>query len=380
MPFRIINDTQEFQNLQNTWDELYRGNANHTPYQSWEWNFSWWQHFGGKEALRLIVIEEQGRVLGIAPLVRRKTFLGWPLAHLGFIGQKRTDYLDFIVLAGAEAVFFRELREALKSMQQEWEFVELKDVPEDSANWTPLFREISEAFPVFELDLQRVCVTVPLTHDWESFLQTLGKRTRKDVGYDRRYLEKNFATEYKIFTNSSAVFEGFRDLAQIYQARWVEEKGASRLAESNVAQFENEICEKFSRRGDFRLYLMYANGKPAAGLSGYVKNNKLYGDIYAHVPELHKFSVGNVLLGRAIEDCISLGLKELDLSRGEEAYKFRWNGQPKRNRHLKIFRNRLAAAKAAFAEGIYEKASHSGFLNKMLASYRRWRYGGKKTD
>ena len=375
MAFRIVTSTQEFQGLQDIWEGLYRSSANHTPYQSWEWNFSWWQRLGGREELRLIVVEENERVIGLAPFVRRKKFFGWPLAHLGFIGQKRTDYLDFVVQAGAEPIFFRELREALKSMQAEWQFVELKDVPEASASWAHLFREISAAFPVFELDLQRVCVTIPLTPDWESFLQTLGKRTRKDVGYDRRYFEKNFAADFKIFTNSSAVLEGFRDLASIYQARWQEEKGAGRLAENNVMQFEHEICEEFTRRGDFRLYVMYANGKPAAGLSGYVKNDKLYGDIYAHVPELHKFSVGNVLLGRAIEDCIGLGLKELDLSRGEEAYKFRWNGQPKRNHHLKIFRDRMAAAKASFAEGIYEQASRSELLNRTLARYRRWRYG-----
>lgn len=155
----------------------------------------------------------------------------------------------------------------------------------------------------------------------------------------------------------------------------MEEKGASRLAEAEVAKFEQEICERFSQNGDFRLYMLYANGKPVAGLSGYVKNDKLYGDIYAHAPELHKYSVGNVLLGFAIEDCISHGWKELDLSRGEEAYKFRWNGQAKRNYHIKIFRNRIAEAKAAFAEGMYEKAAASETLNKMLAKYRKWKFG-----
>ena len=375
MPFRIITGTQEFEDLQKTWNELYHSNANHTPYQSWQWNFSWWRHFGVEQALRVILIEEHGRVLGVAPFFHRTKFYGWPVAHLGFIGQKRTDYLDFIVQAGAEPIFFRELRECLKSMQQDWQFVELKDLPDRSSNWPHLFREISEAFPLFEMDMQRVCVTVPLTQEWEGFLQTLGKRTRKDVGYDRRFFEKNFSADFKIFTNSAAVFEGFRDLTQIYQARWEQEQGASRLAASNVAQFENEICERFSHAGDFRLYLLYANGKPAAGLSGYVKDDKLYGDIYAHAPELHKYSVGNVLLGRAIEDCINLGLKELDLSRGDEAYKFRWNGQPKRNYHLKIFRDRLAAAKASFVEGLYEKAAQSRSLNNLLAYYRRWRYG-----
>jgi CelD/BcsL family acetyltransferase involved in cellulose biosynthesis len=375
MSSRVITTLQEFENLRPVWEELYRSSANHTPYQSWEWNLAWWKHFGSEGRLRLIVIEENERIIGIAPFFLRTSFFGVPLKHYGFIGQKRTDYLDFIIQAGSEPIFFRELAKHFKELQEDWQFLELKDVPDTSTNLPHLYREFGSVFPNFGLDLQRVCVTVPLTNEWESFLQTLGKRTRKDVGYDRRYLEKNFATEFKILTNSNAVFEGFRDLTSIYEARWVEEKGASRLAEAEVAKFEQEICERFSQNGDYRLYMLYANGKPAAGLSGYVKNDKLYGDIYAHTPELHKYSVGNVLLGFAIEDCISHGWKELDLSRGEEAYKFRWNGQPKRNYHIKIFRNRMAEAKAAFAEGMYEKATQSETLNKMLVRYRKWKYG-----
>ncbi len=375
MSSRVITTLQEFENLRPVWDELYRSSANHTPYQSWEWNLAWWKHFGNEGSLRLIVIEESERIIGIAPFYLRTSFFGLPLKHYGFLSQKRTDYLDFIIQAGSEPLFFRELAKHFKELQEDWQFIELKDVPETSQNLPHLYREFGSVFPNFGLDLQRVCVTVPLTNEWESFLQTLGKRTRKDVGYDRRYLEKNFATEFKILTNSNAVFEGFRDLTTIYESRWVEEKGASRLAETEVAKFETEICERFSQNGDFRLYMLYANGKPVAGLSGYVKNDKLYGDIYAHTPELHKYSVGNVLLGFAIEDCISNGWKELDLSRGEEAYKFRWNGQPKRNYHIKIFRTRMAEAKAAFAEGMYERAAQSKTLNKMLARYRKWKFG-----
>ena len=224
------------------------------------------------------------------------------------------------------------------------------------------------------MDLDRVCVTVPLQPQWDEFLQTLGKRTRKDVGYDRRYLQKRFAVDFKIFTNSSAVYQGFADLVSVYQSRWQDEKGAGRIAEQAVVDYENEICERFSKRGDFRLYMLYADQRPVAGLSGYVTNGKYYGDIYAHAPEFHKFSVGNVLLGMAIEDCIGLGLKELDLSRGEESYKYRWNGQAKRNYHLKIFQSRGAMAQAAAIEYLYERAAASDRLNKLQALYRKWRY------
>lgn len=377
MSIRVVTTTSEFENLQTAWDALYRSNPNHTPFQSWEWNFAWWKNFGDEKSLRLLVVENEGRVIGIAPFYLRKKFYGFPLRHLGFIGQKRGDYLDFIVTAGQEALFFRTLGEYLKSAIDEWQLVELKDVPENSVNLPHLFREMRENFPLFGVEHQRICVSIPLTADWEGFLQTLGKRTRKDVGYDRRFLDKNFKTEFKIFTNSSAVFDGFRDLVTIYQERWQEEKGAGRFAEDNVFKFEEEVCRRLSQRGDYRLYLLYADGRPAAGLAGYVSNGKYYGDTYAHAPQFHKFSAGNVLLGRAIEDCIQNKWSELDLSRGDEPYKFKWNGQAKRNCHIKIFRNRFAAARAALFEGIYEKASGSKRLNDWLARYRRLRHGNR---
>jgi CelD/BcsL family acetyltransferase involved in cellulose biosynthesis len=374
MAIRVVTSLDEFSALQPVWNELSQANPNHTPYQTWEWNFTWWKHFGGPDRLRLLLAEEGGQLIGLAPFFLRKTFYGWPLPHLGFIGQKRSDYLDFVVRAGAEANFFQQLCKHLQENKDEWLFVELKDVPDASTNLPFFFREVGKYFPALGWEAQRVCVTVPLATAWEDFLNTLGKRTRKDVGYDRRFLEKNFTVDFKIFTNSSMVFDGLGDLVKVYRSRWQNEKGATRFEEDKVAKFEREICELFSRTGVYRLYLLYANNNPVAGLSGYVRNEKFYADAYAHDPALHKYSVGNVLLGLAIEDCIKNQWCELDLTRGDESYKFRWNGQTKRNYHLKIFRSRTGMALASMAEAVYERAAASPFLNRLLALYRRLRF------
>ena len=375
MSIRVVTSQKEFTELKPAWENLFQSNPNHTPYQSWEWNFTWWKHFGAPERLRLFVAEEDGKLIGIAPFFLRKRFYGWPLPHLGFIGQKRTDYLDFVVRAGSETNFFQQLFKYLQENRSEWMFVELKDVPDTSTNLPFFYQEVGKVFPVLGWEAQRLCVTVPLTNDWESFLNTLGKRTRKDVGYDRRFFEKNVASEFKIFTNSSAVFDGLKDLIAVYRTRWQEEKGATRFEVDAVAKFEREICELFSHAGWYRLYLLYANKEPVAGLLGYVRNNKYFADSYAHSPAYHKYSVGNVLLGMAIEDCIKNQWTELDLTRGDESYKLRWNGQTKRNYHLKIFHNRTGMALASLAEGMYERASQSKMLNKLLAQYRKLRFG-----
>ena len=378
MTSRVVTNTDEFENLQKTWNELYNSNPHHTPYQSWEWNYTWWKNFGVDERLRLIVIEEGHKLVGIAPFYLRKTFYGFPLSHFGFIGQKRTDYLDFIIADGEQEKFFSEFSKCLKELETEWRFIDLKDIPQASPNIDYLLNGICDTYPFFSFDLKRLCVTLPLTDEWQTFLKTLGKRTRRDVNYDRRYIQKHCSVDFKIYTNASFTLKGFDDLVAIYQSRWEEEQGAGRFADEAVSRFEKEICHRFSNTGDYRLYLLYANEQPVAGLAGYIKNKKYYADIYAHSPAYHKYSVGNILLGRAIEDCIGLQLTELDLSRGDERYKFRWHGQPKRNYHIKIFRNRVTQAQAAIAEQLYESASESQWLNNALANYRRFRFGKER--
>ncbi len=372
MPVRVLTKEEDFSALQSTWQELFDSNPNNSPYQSWHWNFTWWKHFGASGALRLVLVEEDGRLIGIAPLFVARRFRGLPLKHLAFIAHKRTDYLDFIVRPENEASFFRQLFEFLASGPRDWLFIELKDFRERSTNLLPLLRECARAFPALSLESVQLCVTVALTPSWDEFVATLGKRVRKDVGYDRRYLAKHLAVDLKIFESARADSAALDDLITIYRNRW-QGKGATHFDESASARFEREIAILFSEAGWYRLYLLFADQAPAAGLLGYVLHDKFYADVFAHSPSYEKYSVGNVVLGMAIEDCIANHWTELDLSRGDEAYKYHWNGQTKHNYCLRIFRNRAGLAVASFIEWIYQRGSSIALLQALLARYRRLR-------
>jgi CelD/BcsL family acetyltransferase involved in cellulose biosynthesis len=372
MPVRVLTKEEEFSALQSTWQELFDSNPNNSPFQSWDWNFTWWKHFGTPGALRLVLVEEDGRIIGIAPLFVARRFRGLPLAHLAFISHKRTDYLDFIVRPGNEADFFRQLFEFLVSGPPEWLFIELKDFSERSTNLLPLLRESARAFPALSLESAQLCVTLELTRSWDEFVATLGKRMRKDVGYDRRYLAKHLAVDFRILESARTDSAALDDLITIYRGRW-QAKEATQFDDGVSARFEREIALRFSEAGWYRLYLLYADQKPAAGLLGYVLRDKFYADVFAHSPSYEKYSVGNVLLGMAIEDCIANHWTELDLSRGDEAYKYRWNGQTKRNYCLRIFRSRAGLALASFVEWIYQRGSSVALLQGLLARYRRLR-------
>src|SRR5262245_43145510 len=72
-----------FQALEPEWRALAERDGAATVFQSWEWNAAWWQAFGTGRQLRLLIVREGKRVVGIAPLVFRR--LG-PARLLEFLG------------------------------------------------------------------------------------------------------------------------------------------------------------------------------------------------------------------------------------------------------------------------------------------------------
>src|SRR5579859_4557090 len=134
MSVRLITSEAEFESLKTQWQELANANPNHTPFQSWEWNFAWWRHLGQPGSLRLLLVEEDGHLLGLAPLRSSSRYEGAPLRHLTLISRKRADYLDFLVRPGAEENFFRQLFAHLREQAPAERLLELRDIPATSSN------------------------------------------------------------------------------------------------------------------------------------------------------------------------------------------------------------------------------------------------------
>jgi hypothetical protein len=43
----IVEDSRGFAALEEEWDDLHCQSPRATPFQSWAWLYSWWEHYGG---------------------------------------------------------------------------------------------------------------------------------------------------------------------------------------------------------------------------------------------------------------------------------------------------------------------------------------------
>ncbi|HEY9515394.1 MAG TPA: GNAT family N-acetyltransferase [Gemmatimonadaceae bacterium] len=373
MPIEIIRQLEQWEAQRAVWEEIDAAGEHHTPFQSFTWLTGWWKYAADGELYIIRVSDTTGRTIGFAPFFLRKQYYGWPLTHLALIGTKRADYLDFLVRSGSEDVFFTTLFDVLHDPERPFACIDLRDVRDRSPSVPFLLREVGKRSWFCTMDGRSICVAAPLPPDWGTFLNRLGKRARKDVDYDRRYLARHFAVEIRDCRTPPAVDEAFRDMVGIYHARWMQELGSHRFADAEAIRFEQTLYEDAAHRGTLRCWMLYLDGGPAACVSGFVRGRRLFLDTVVHHPAYHKYSVGNVLIGHAIEACIGEALTECDFTRGPERYKYGWGGAERSNLHIRICPDHGTTVRAMRAEQTYLAAAKSRTLQQIVALYRRTR-------
>ena len=87
----VITDSDRFRALEHEWRTLYDAAPLATPFQTWEWLYSWWEVYGVPERLRLVTVHDGDQLTGVLPL----TVTG--AGRLAFIGTGLSDHLDALV-------------------------------------------------------------------------------------------------------------------------------------------------------------------------------------------------------------------------------------------------------------------------------------------
>jgi len=89
-----VTRSEDFAALAPTWRALFDASAHATPFQSWEWVSSWWEHLGGGRPWVLIA-RDRGQPVGLLPLVITR-WRGTPARQVRFMGAPLSDYQDVI--------------------------------------------------------------------------------------------------------------------------------------------------------------------------------------------------------------------------------------------------------------------------------------------
>ncbi len=319
-----ITETRQFEALAPEWDALWERLPAATPFQSPGWLLPWWRHVFAGGKLWALALREDGRLTGLAPFF----IYGLRERTVAILGAGISDYPDVLVEPESAAAIFGHLARRAS----EWDVCNFQDLRPGSPMLSCARTEELES----RAEVSSLCPVIPLRG---------AAAEPRSLRRARRRLEKNGARFEE--ANAETIGEFMEALFRLHTARWHSRGELGMVAEPALREFYREAAAALARRGMLRLYGLRAGSRLLAVLYGFAAHGRFYAYLSGFDPAAERFSPGVALLAMAVERSIAEGLREFDLLRKRESYKYQWGAVDQANRRLLLWHSPVFARTAA---------------------------------
>lgn len=317
----VIDDPRDAEPIREQWDEL--AVAAGRPYCSPAWMLAWWAHARtGDARLRTIVLSERGRVLAVAPFFAQVGRFG--LVEYRLIGAGHFHRIGVVCRAGYEPAVAAPLGQALRSLDPRpssivWEGIDARD------QWPVRTKGTLSGGVGVKLrrDAWMAGPTVQLTGlSFEGWLGERSSKFRRDLGRDRRNLEKSSGRIRRTRSADELDFD-LAAFARLHAARWAA-RGGSGFFDEAVAGMLRCAAGELLVTDRFRLYVVEVAGTPIAATVCVAAGGRVSawgsGMDDAHA----RLSPTRLALLEAVEEAFERGEQWFDFGGGANPYKVRF--------------------------------------------------------
>jgi CelD/BcsL family acetyltransferase involved in cellulose biosynthesis len=356
---RVITDEPDFDRLADEWDALLDNSAQRVFFLRHAWTRAWWRHLAPAGATLHIICcrDASGRLLGIAPLYRRKLgILGIPcVRELVLIGTgiefKSSEYLDVIAHRGHEKLVAEAITACLRK-REDWDRVWMYQAPAESRTLPQLvaafhghtWRESGETAPYVDTSVS-----------WEDYKRVLGRSMRRNVEYYARRLFKTRTCEFRRVDSRPEALAALTVLARLHQMRWRSAGLPGAINDLVFSLLEDAVLEEFDA-GRIRLWTLSIDGEVQGALLGFLDNGVLHYFQKGFNPAFVKEDIGTALLSLCIRDSFEdPQIRAFDFMSGGAPYKKLWAREErvtetfvfeKRNLRTKLFATQVSIREA----------------------------------
>lgn len=338
MQITTYTDAAGFDELDREWTGLLTRAVTAPIFSTPQYLRTWWHHLGNGDLRLIAVRNDDGTLVGLAPLYLKRDEGGRP--QLVFVGcVDVSDYLDFIVDREHVAEVYAALVDYLDGVGGlEWEhgyFCSLSLHSPTRQQLTALGR--AKGWLVREEE-EDICPVITLADSWDDYLSGLNKKQRHEI---RRKLRKasNEAEVrwYVLEQDDSRLGEAIEVFIDLHQKSSTDKE---EFWDETMKAFFRDVARCMAEAGWLRLFFVDIDGAPAASLLCFDYQNELL--VYNSGYDAEQFgalSPGNLVIAYSIQHAIEQGRSRYDFLRGDEVYKFRFGGQPEPVHGLHIDRN-----------------------------------------
>jgi CelD/BcsL family acetyltransferase involved in cellulose biosynthesis len=393
----IVSTTQGFDALEAGWNALLE-QSDARIFQTYEWQRAWWRHYGESRQsiqLHLLLIREEGELIGIAPLCIETVVVVWPLTYrlMTFAGRGPSDYLDLIARRGREAVVASVVATHLGENRRQFDVLLLEEIRETSPSGAPFYEALRSQGLTGERFIGEQCPRLQMGETFDETTQLFSRNKRTRMLKNVRTVMKDFAAEYEVIGNPADVDTAMNEFIQIHQARWNDVGHQGVFADPVANGFHRDVARALFLRGWLLLAFLRVRGERKAADYGIVYRGEFMtylGGVRGE-EEFLRLSPGRALLVEIMQRSIPAGVRVFDFMRGTERYKYELGGTNVPNWTIMMFSRpgrsgpllhrgallRVALQRRMIHEGVHlaHHARKHGIISRGFAGYAVRRVG-----
>jgi CelD/BcsL family acetyltransferase involved in cellulose biosynthesis len=290
------------------------------PYSAPAWLLAWWRHAApGDPLLRVVIVRDGDRVVGVAPMFAARWRGLWAYSLLG---THTTWRIEPLAAAGREDEVARAVCQALSTARPYPDLIHLEGVPANSP-WPGRMRHHWPSRPAWRHD--RPVTPAPTlalaADDLDGWLKGKSSNFRQQMRRMRRKLDKEGAV-FRIAETPEEIDRDVAEFVRLHNARW-DWRGGSMSLTPGTDSMLRDAGRALVASGRFRLVSIEVDGKvinaqlhvAAGGEVSYWNGG--FDDAYG------QFKPSFVGLLHAIGDALERGDHRFDLGPGAQEYKYR---------------------------------------------------------
>jgi CelD/BcsL family acetyltransferase involved in cellulose biosynthesis len=342
----VVRTVEAFAALAGEWDAL--AARHRQPLVEHDWFLSCASTLHRPDALRVVVLREDGVLCAAAPLAVRREH-----------GIERLEILGMRALHEPSGLIYRDeaaLAALLDAVRRLGRPVVLQRVDEAG----PVERVARDVLASRSWLLGRTTgptVRVPLEADWATFQARLSGRLRKWLRRARTLAEaEGMVRIEKIVPEAAAVDAHLAAFAALEAAGWKGRRQSALLMKAALGAFFADYVRRAAERGTLRVWYLHVGPRLAAAQISLEAHTVVWVLKIAYDEGLARLSPGLQLTSAMLEDAVRLRLSACEFIGSADDWKQRWRGELRPLRLLLIYPRSLRGAAALAADVIAHAA------------------------
>lgn len=331
-----ISEYRAFLDLEPVWNEVAEAAGLDHPFLEHAWVRTWWECFGARSKLQILVLKAGDQTVAIAPLILTPIRMwGIKVRRLGFFYNAHVPRADFLI-AERPAEVYRTIWNHL-SRNRNWDLLQLCQLPEGSATLQAISGLAAQDDCRTITWLSGASPYLSLRAPWGQYFDSLDPKHRANLRNRFKRLGGIGPVKIETITEGKPLTDALEAGFQLEAAAWKGEARTAISSDSDVSRFYSTLARRAAERGWMRLHFLQAGPQRVAFDYSLSYKNRMYLLKLGYNPGYSVYSPSNLLLFMVLQNAFECEVSEYDLLGDTANWKLMWTKYSRPHHWLFVF-------------------------------------------